>query len=77
MHRRQRLRKVGESVMIEVPSEMLEEMGLKVGQEVLLTSEESPLRIEPSVPRPSPEAIEFAARFTKKYEVAMRNLSQR
>ncbi len=77
MQTRQTLRRIGESVMVTVPPEMLEEIGLKVGQDVLLTSEESTIRVEPSVPQPSPEAMEFAARFTKKYEEAMRNLSQR
>lgn len=77
MQIRQPLRQVDGSVMVLVPSEMLEETGLKAGQEVLLTSEGSKIRVEPSVSRPSPEAVEFATRFTKKYEEAMRNLSQR
>lgn len=76
MQARQTLRKIGESVMVTVPPEMLEELGLKVGQDILLTSEQSTIRVESSVPQPSPEAVEFAARFTKKYEEAMRNLSQ-
>jgi putative addiction module antidote len=73
----QTLRKVGGSVMVVIPSEMLEEMDLKTGQDILLTSEESTIRVESSISQPSPEAVEFAARFTKKYEQAMRNLSQR
>lgn len=77
MQTRQTLRKVGESIVVTVPPKMLEETGLKVGQDVLLTSEESAIRLEPSIPRPSTEAVEFAARFTKKYEKAMRNLAQR
>ncbi|MGF1472310.1 MAG: AbrB/MazE/SpoVT family DNA-binding domain-containing protein [Rubrobacteraceae bacterium] len=67
---------VGASVMVAIPSGMLKELGLKVGQEVLLTSEEDTIRVESSIPQPSPAAVEFAARFTKKYEQAMRNLSQ-
>lgn len=63
--------------MVEIPSKMLEELGLEVGQDVLLTSEESGLQVQSSTPQPSPDAVEFAARFTKKYEIAMRNLSQR
>lgn len=77
MQTRQTLRSVGESVMVAIPQEMLEEMGLKAGQDVLLTSEESAIRVESSIPQPSPEAVEFAARFTKKYEQSMRNLAQR
>ena len=63
--------------MVVVPPEILEEMGLEVGQDVLLTSEESGLQVQSSTPQPSPDAVEFAARFTKKYEQAMRNLSRR
>lgn len=63
--------------MVVIPPKMLEEMDLKVGQDVLLSSEGSTIRMEPAVPQPSPEAVEFAARFTEKYEAAMRNLAQR
>ena len=52
-------------------------MGLQVGQDVLLTSDEGAIRVNPSIPQPSPDAVEFAARFTKEYETAMRNLAQR
>lgn len=77
MQTRQTLRESDGSVMVIVPPEMLEEMGLKVGQEVLLTSQENAIQVRSSVPQPSPDAVEFAARFTKQYEQAMRNLSQR
>lgn len=74
---RRTLRKVGGSVMLPIPPEMLEDLGLGVGQDVLLSSEGAVIRIEPSSPRPSPEAVEFMARFAKKYDEAMRNLAQR
>lgn len=77
MRTRQKLAKVGEPVMLTVPPEMLEEMGLEVGQEVLLSSRSSTVRVEPSASKPAPDAVEFAHRFTKKYEEAMRNLAQR
>ena len=77
MRTRRTLRKVGGSVMLPIPPEMLEEMGLCVGQDVVLTSEGDGMRVEPSAPRPSPDAVEFMARFTKKYDEAMRNLAQR
>lgn len=76
MQTRRTLRKGG-SVMLPIPPEMLEEMSLKVGQDVLLSSEGGMIRIESSVPRPSPDAVEFMARFTKKYDEAMRKLAQR
>jgi antitoxin component of MazEF toxin-antitoxin module len=71
------LKSIGESVMVSIPPEMLEEMGLQVGQDILLTSEGSAIRLELSVPQPSPNAVEFAARFTEKYEQALRNLARR
>jgi antitoxin component of MazEF toxin-antitoxin module len=77
MQTRRTLRKVGGSVMLPIPPEMLEEMGLGIGQDVILTSEGEGMRVEPSEPRPSPDAVEFMARFTKKYDEAMRNLAGR
>ena len=77
MQTRQVLANVDGTVMVIVPPEMLKELNLQVGQEVLLTSDESAVLVYPSVPQPSPDAVEFAMRFTKEYETAMRNLSQR
>ena len=74
---RRKLRKVGGSVMLPIPPEMLEEIRLQVGQDVLLSSEGGKIRIEPSIPSPSPDAVEFIARFTKQYDEAMRNLARR
>jgi antitoxin component of MazEF toxin-antitoxin module len=64
-------------VMLPIPPEMLEEMGLGVGQDVVVSSEGDGIRVEPSEPRPSKDAVEFMARFTKKYDEAMRNLARR
>ncbi len=77
MQTRRTLRKVGGSVMLPIPPEMLAEMGLEAGQDVLLSSEEGVMRMEPSAPRPSPDAVEFMVRFAKKYDEAMRNLAGR
>ncbi len=77
MQTRRTLRKVGGSVMLPIPPEMLEEMSLGAGQDVVLSSEGSTIRVEPSAPRPSLDAVEFMARFTKKYDEAMRNLARR
>jgi hypothetical protein len=65
------------SVMLPILQEMLEEMGLGVGQNVILTSEGEGMRVEPLAPRPSPDATEFMALFTKKYKEATRNLAHR
>ena len=63
--------------MLPIPPEMLSEMGLEAGQDVLLSSEEGAIQKQSSVPRSSPDAVEFMARFTKKYDEAMSNLARR
>ncbi len=42
-----------------------------------LISESGGLRIEPAVPRPSPEVVEFAAKFMDEYEEVLRELADR
>jgi antitoxin component of MazEF toxin-antitoxin module len=74
---RRTVRNLGGSVMLPIPPEILEEMSLGAGQHVMLSSEGDVIKVEPSAPRPSPDAVEFMARFTKKYDEAMRNLAQR
>ncbi|MGB3635175.1 MAG: AbrB/MazE/SpoVT family DNA-binding domain-containing protein [Rubrobacteraceae bacterium] len=71
------MRKVGGSVMLPIPPEVLEDMSLKDGQDVLLSYAEGVMRIEPSAPRPSPDAVEFMSGFVKQYDEAMSNLSRR
>jgi antitoxin component of MazEF toxin-antitoxin module len=77
MQTRRTLRKVGGSVMLPIPPEMLEDMRLGAGQDVMLSLEGDVIRVEPSAPRPAPDAVEFMARFTRKYDEAMRNLARR
>jgi antitoxin component of MazEF toxin-antitoxin module len=72
-----RLRRVGGSVMVPIPPEMLEELQLRADQSVRLVSEEGSIKIEPTVTRPSPEVVEFAARFMDEYEDVMRELADR
>ena len=77
MQTRRTLRKVGGSVMLPIPPEILEEMHLGAGQDVMLSSGGDVIRVEPSALRPSPDAVEFMTRFTRKYDEAMRNLAGR
>jgi antitoxin component of MazEF toxin-antitoxin module len=72
-----KLRKVGGSVMIPIPPEMLDELQLRADQPVRLVSEGGSIRIEPAVPRPSPEVVKFAAKFMDEYEDALRELADR
>lgn len=63
--------------MLPIPPEVLEDMSLKDGHKVSLSYEEGVLRIEPSAPRPSQEAVEFMSKFVKEYDEAMSNLAHR
>jgi antitoxin component of MazEF toxin-antitoxin module len=72
-----RLRKVDGSVMVPLPPEMLDELQLRVDQSVRLVSEGGSIRIEPAVPRPTPEVVEFAAKFMDEYEDVLRELADR
>jgi antitoxin component of MazEF toxin-antitoxin module len=71
------LKKVGGSVMLPIPPEILREMHLEADQPVIVSSEAGRINVEPSVRQPSPAAVEFMARFTKKYDEAFRNLAKR
>ena len=71
------LRKVGGSVMLPIPKEILEETRLEVGQHVTVSSEGGRLHVEPVLQRPTQDAVEFMARFTEKYDEAFRNLATR
>jgi antitoxin component of MazEF toxin-antitoxin module len=71
------LKKVGGSVMLPIPKEILEETHLRAGQHVVVSSEDGRLSVEPIARRPEPDAVEFMARFTEKYDEAFRNLATR
>lgn len=72
-----KLKKVGGSVMLPIPPEILRQMHLEAEQVVTVSSEGGRIYIEPVATRPSTEAVEFMARFTDKYDEAFRNLAQR
>lgn len=77
METRRRLNKVGGSVMLSIPPEILDELALEAGSEVKLTSGGGRIRVEPAVPRPSPEAVDSMRRFMGEYDEALRNLADR
>ncbi len=77
METKRRLKKIGGSVALFIPPEMLEELGLEPGSEVEVVSEGGSIRVRSAESRPPNDLIEFAHRFTRKYEEALRNLSQR
>ena len=70
------LKKVGGSVMLPIPPELLKELHLHAGQTVRLLSEDGRFSVEPAAQRPRPEAVEFMARFMDKYDEAFRSLAK-
>jgi len=77
METKRRLKKIGGSVALFIPPEMLEELRLGPGAEVEVSSEGSSIHIRRAEAGPPDDLIEFAHRFTKKYEEALKNLAQR
>ena len=77
METRRRLKKFGGSVALFIPPEMLEELQFESGAEVVASSEGSSIHIRRVEAGPSDDLIEFAHRFTKKYEEALKDLAQR
>ncbi len=71
------LKKVGGSVMVPIPAEMLRELRCEPGLKVTVDSEGGSIRIAPAVKRPSPEVMEFVAGFFEEYDEAMRELADR
>ena len=71
------LKKVGGSVMVPIPAEILRELRWEPGLKVSINSEDGVIRVEPVAERPPDDIAEFVARFTEKYDQALRNLSER
>ncbi len=71
------LKKVGGSVMVPIPAEMLRQLRWRPGLRVTVDSEGDGIRIVPALKRPSPEVMEFVAEFFEEYDEAMRELADR
>ena len=71
------LKKVGGSVMVPIPAEILRELRWEPGLKVSMDSDNGGIRIEPALKRPSPEVMEFVADFFEEYDEAMRELADR
>jgi antitoxin component of MazEF toxin-antitoxin module len=71
------LKKIGGSVMVPIPAEILRELHWEPGLKVSVDSEGGVIRIEPVAERPPDDVAEFVSRFTKKYDQALRNLAER
>ncbi len=77
METKRRLKKIGGSVALFIPPQMLEELRLEPGAEVEVISEGGSIHVRRAEAGPSKDLVEFAHRFTRKYEEALRNLAQR
>lgn len=72
-----KLKKVGGSVMVAIPPEALEDLGLAAGSEVSISTEEGHLRLEAADRRPPRDIAGFVAEFMDDYDEALKNLARR
>lgn len=71
------LRRVGHSVALTIPSELLAEAGMKVDDEVTIRSGRGTLEVTAAPPGLDPEFVEWVYRHVRQYEEAYRELSKR
>ena len=71
-----KLRKVGGSVMVPLPPEVLQEAGLAVDSQVVIRSRPGHVDIEPEG-GPDADAMEFLDSFLAEYGEAMAKLADR
>lgn len=69
--------KIGGCVALFIPLQMLAELRLEPGAEVEVSSQRESIRVRRAGSGPPEDLVEFAQRFTKKYEETLRNLAQR
>jgi antitoxin component of MazEF toxin-antitoxin module len=71
-----KLRRVGGSIMLPLPPEILQDAGLSEGDSVLIRSSPGHVRIEAEA-APDSDAMEFMDAFLGEYREAMAKLAQR
>jgi len=71
-----KLRKVGGSIMLALPPEILEDSGLTEGDSVVIRASPGQVRIEAAA-APDPDAMEFMDAFLAEYREAMAKLADR
>jgi antitoxin component of MazEF toxin-antitoxin module len=77
METMRRMKRIGGSVVLPIPPEMLEEPRLESGTEVGVNSEGGSMHVRRAIEGPLDAPIQLAHRFAKRYETALRNLAQR
>ena len=71
-----KLRKVGGSIMLPLPPEILQDAGLTEGDSVIIRASPGEVRIEASA-TPDPDAMDFMDTFLAEYREAMAKLAER
>jgi len=73
----QKVLKVGSSAAVTIPKRSLEELGLKIGDRVMLSvnQEQKRIIVEPSISVDA-ETIAWARRFVEKYRPALEALAR-
>jgi antitoxin component of MazEF toxin-antitoxin module len=71
-----KLRKVGGSIMVPLPPEILQDAGLTEGDSVVIRSSPGQVQIEAEAV-PDPDALEFLDAFLTEYREAMAKLATR
>lgn len=77
MSEKRQLKRIGGSLMVSLPPEVLAGARLLEGSEVRIRSEAGQVILEPVAPAPSDDLLAFAERFMDRYEVAFRELSDK
>lgn len=77
METKRRLRRVGHSVALTIPTDLLEDAGLKVDDEVTIRSGPGTLEVSAAPPDLDPEFVEWVYRHVRQYEEAYRELAKR
>ncbi len=72
---KRRIRKVGNSLMISLPPETLQESGFREGMEIAITSSSGRVEMEPAE-APRAGVAEFTMRFTDRYREALARLAE-
>jgi putative addiction module antidote len=75
MELNRQLRRVGGSVVIAIPPEMLEEAGLAEGDEVTLRSRGGVIEVSAQAPDLDPEFVQWVYRTLRKHDAAWRELA--
>lgn len=77
METTRKLQRMGGSLALTIPAQMAEDMRLEAGQEVVLSGDETRIEIRTARWRPSPQLLEFAERFSRKYNETLKDLAGR